>query len=500
MEIITILMLFLILEVGLVLATVFALNHSKKIVQLKESIDNLQHQQDQTTFEKNKLEVELNEIKNNLTTNFLHDPVTGLPGRSVFEDWLVQVLNQSMNHKLLFSIILLDIDDFKMINNVLGQEAGNTLLKEMAERFKTCVRQIDMISHYANDEFAFLLPQITKAETAAYVAQQLLEAAASPFRINDQELFITASVGIAMYPGDGQEMGTLLKNADIALQQAKVSGGNTHQFYREELYNESHRELILSSSLRSSAIHNEFVLYYLPQINTQTKKIISVEALLRWHHPELGLVKPQDFLRLTENNGTINAIGDWVLKNACQQYKTWHDSGFTPDAISVNVSLRQLENTNFTYRLSQILQETKLDPQALILEISESVILPRLELVEKTLQMLKHLRVQVAIDDFGTGFLSLQHLRRFPVGYLKIDNTLTREIVSNNESEAIVKMIINLATSLKITTVAEGVETVEQKEKLKELGCHIMQGYYFSKPILPQEFTSKTIEEIYNNV
>jgi EAL domain-containing protein (putative c-di-GMP-specific phosphodiesterase class I) len=252
--------------------------------------------------------------------------------------------------------------------------------------------------------------------------------------------------------------------------------------------------------LRSDSIYNEFALYYQPIVNIETKEIIAMEALLRWQHPDLGMVAPQDFLRLAENNGRIVAIGEWVLRTACQQYRKWKDLGFHPRNISVNVSLKQLENTNFTYKVSQVLQEMDLDPASLMLEISEGVLLPNLNLVEKTLHMLKHLGVQIAIDDFGTGYLSLQHLRRFPVNCLKIDNTLVQDMTIDNESEAIVRTIIGLAKSLQLESVAEGVEGEKQKSLLSEFGCHIMQGYLFCKPLLPQEFTSPVLKEIIEHV
>jgi diguanylate cyclase (GGDEF)-like protein len=442
------------------------------------------------------LSAELTELQTDFNESVLIDSVTQLPSYRVFEDRLQLALHQSKRHQLIFAILYLDIDDFKVINNVLGYEAGNLLLQEMVARLQPCIRKVDSMCHFVTNGFAFILPQLTKPETAAYVAQRLLDSVAQPFTVQNHELFITASIGITTYPADGAELPQLLKNVDIALHQAKSRGRNIYQFYHEELYTLSHRELILSSCLRGESIYNELTLYYQPIINVVTKEIVSMEALLRWQHPELGLVPPQDFLRLAENNGCIGAIGEWVLRNACEQFKKWHAEGFHLRNIAVNVSLRQLVNSNFTYKVSQMLQELAMEPACLMLEISEGVLLPKMMQIEKTLHMLKHLGVQIAIDDFGTGYLSLQHLRRFPVNCLKIDNTLVQEMMLDNESAAIVKTVITLAKSLRLETVAEGVESEKQKALLKESGCILMQGFIFCHPLLPKDFTDPLLQTI----
>jgi diguanylate cyclase (GGDEF)-like protein len=464
--------------------------------QLLSQAENLQSEVQRQTV----LTTQLSNLQSDFNQNVLVDPVTQLPSFKVFEDRLQQTLHQSTRHKLIFAVLYLDIDDFKVINNVLGYEVGDILLKETVTRLTPCIRKVDSMSHITNDSFAFILPQLSKAETAAYVAQRLLDAISQPFNIKENELFITASIGITIYPVDGTELTQLLKNADIALHQAKSRGRNIFQFYHEDMYALSHRELLLNSCLRSDSIYQEFLLYYQPIVKVDTKEIIAMEALLRWQHPELGLVPPQDFLRLAENNNRINPIGDWVLRHACKQFMEWREQGFHLQKIAVNVSLRQLENSNFTYRISQILQECKMEATSLMLEISESVLLPKLNLVEKTLHMLKHLGVQIAIDDFGTGFLSLQHLRRFPVNSLKIDNVLVKEMMIDTESEAITRTIVSLAKSLQLETIAEGVESEKQKEMLKDFGCLLMQGYLFCRPLLPKEFTQPLLKTISEHV
>ena len=477
-----------------------AIRNRRKVFQLQKQLLKFEENLEAELLKQSVLSAELSNLQTDFNKNVLVDPVTQLPSFKVFEDRLQQTLHQSERHKLVFAVLYLDIDDFKVINNVLGYEAGDILLKETVTRLMPCIRKVDSMSHITNDSFAFILPQLSKAETAAYVAQRLLDAISQPFTILENELFITASIGITVYPIDGVEVPQLLKNADIALHQAKSRGRNIFQFYHEDMYALSHRELVLNSCLRSDSIYQEFLLYYQPIVNINTKEIIAMEALLRWQHPELGLVPPQDFLRLAENNNRINPIGDWVLRNACKQFTEWNEQGFHLRNIAVNVSLRQLENTNFTYRVSQILQEFKMDASSLMLEISEGVLLPKLNLVEKTLHMLKHLGVQIAIDDFGTGYLSLQHLRRFPVNCLKIDNILVQEMMIDNESDAIARTIITLAKSLQLEPVAEGVESEKQKELLKEYGCALMQGYLFCRPLLPKEFTRPLLKTITEHV
>lgn len=446
------------------------------------------------------LNAELADMKHKIDRNIVSDSLTGLPGWQIFEDRLKQVLKQSKRHNLTFAILFLDLDDFKIINDVLGLEAGDELLKEVAERLQASVRQMDTVSRFTGDEFVFILPQVSKPETAAYVAQRLLNAIAQPFRIREQELFITASAGIAIYPNDGEEVSMLLQNAESALHQAKAHGDNNYQFYRREMHMISRRELILSSALHSAEIYREFSLYYQPQVNTEAKKIVCMETSLRWQQPDFGTISSDDFLRFTENTGTILVIGEWILRSACQQFLTWQSLGLQQQKLAVNVSLRQLENPHFAYNVSHILQELNLNPDSLILQISEMMLLTKLGLIEKTLHMLKHLGVHVGVTDFGAGNIALQHLRSFPLSYLKLSNALIIDITTNEETKAIVKMIIALADTLQLQVIVDGVENPEQKLLLKELGYHIMQGSIFSPPLLAGEFTALVEEKIVESV
>ncbi len=366
------------------------------------------------------LSLGLVESKAALSHNLLTDALTNLPSRGVFEDRLQLTINQSERYHLTFGIIFLNLDGFKVINDALGHDVGDILLKEVATRLMTCIRQVDTVSRFVGDEFVFILPQLSKAETVAYVAQRTLNAISQPFEIQGQELYITASIGVAVYPADGTDVKTLLKNAATALHQAKSRGRNTYQFYRTEMHAVSQRELILSSSLRSDLIYQDFSIYYQPQVNVESKEIICMETLLRWQHPDFGLITFSEFSRLAENCGKIAVIEEWLLRNALRHLLKWKNSSFNPASIAIPISLKQLENTHLVQKISTILQEMETSPELLVLEIAETSLVARIEQVEKMLYMLKHLGVQISINNFGSGHLSLQHLRRLPIDSLRL--------------------------------------------------------------------------------
>ena len=443
--------------------------------------------------------IKMIELKNQIDANVYKDTLTGLVSRQIFEDRLEQMINQSARHELIFAVLFLNLDGFKIINEALGLDAGDGLLKEVARRLQGSIRQLDTVSRFAGDEFVFILPQLAKPETAAYVAKRILDAIALPFKVNEQEVFVTASIGIAIFPDDGNEGKQLLKNADNALHQAKSHNHHSYQFYRQEMYVSSQRELIINSSLHSQTIYQDFLIYYQPQVNIETKKIISMEALLRWNHPTLGLIDFKDFLRFSENNGTIESIGEWVLHHACQQFQAWKSLGFFIQSFSVNISARQLENPHFTYKVSQILQECGLSPENLILEVSETMLQSSL-IGEKTLLMLKELGVRVGVNDFGTGHIALWQLQTIPVNILKIASTHIQNITINQDTAAIVKMIIALGNTLGVAVVATDVVNKKQVQLLKSLGCQLMQGSIFTPPLLPHEFTMLVEKSIVEGV
>ncbi len=439
-------------------------------------------------------------LKKQVTEVTLQDSLTGLPGRQVFEDRLAVTVTQSTRYQLISSVMFLNLDRFKIINGALGLDFGDNLLKEVAKRLLDCIRQVDTVSRFAGDEFVFIFPQLTKAETAAYVAKRLLDTISRPFQLQDQTVYLTASIGIAIFPMDGSDVRTLLKNADSALHQAKAQGRNTFQFYREEMHALSKRELMLESSLRAEAVYQDFTIYYRPEIHLETRKIICMEALLRWQHPDFGLISLEEFVRLAENTGKMAEVSEWMIRTVCQHLLIWREQGLFFGPVSMPLALSRLENTNFVHHISSILQECHLDPESLVFEMTDTTLHTRIVGIEKMLRMLKHLGVRIAINSFGTGSLPLYYLRRLPIDIFRIDSLLIKDILVNRESEAIVSMIIALAKSFGANVVAEGVTSMSQKKKLVEMGCLMMQGDLFGQPLLAHELTAGMAQEIVESV
>lgn len=492
--------LFALCIISILLLGYALFSNVRHLSHLKEKITTSEITLAKSVEREHALNAELADMKHKIEKNITSDLLTGLPGWQLFEDRLKQTLKQSKRHSLTFAILFLDLDDFKIINDVLGLEAGDELLREVAARLQASVRQMDTVSRFTGDEFVFILPQVSKPETSAYVAQRLLNAIAQPFHIRDRELFITASAGIATYPGDGEEISMLLQNAESALHQAKANGDNNYQFYRREMHMISRREFILASALHNPDIYQEFSLCYQPQVSVESKKIVCMESSLRWKHADFGVVSYDDFLRFAENTGTILLIGEWILRQSCQQFLSWRSQGLHLQKLAVNVSLKQLENAHFSYNVSRILQELNLNPDNLILQISEVMLLTKLGLIEKTLHMLRQLGVHIGVTDFGTGNIALHHLRSFPLSYLKLSDALITDITTNEETRAILKMIMALANTLQLQVIADGVENQDQKVLLKELGCDLMQGNVFSPPLLAEEFTTSVEEKIVESV
>lgn len=485
--------IFAISFITIFLLTFYFIQNHRHITQMKKKLSTTQMQLETATKKQHVLATELNELKEKYTQNVLYDPLTELPRRQIFEDRLTQTVHQGERYHLTFAVLFLDIDGFKVINDALGHDVGDELLRQVALRLKDTIRQVDSISHFGSDEFVVILP-LAKAETAAYVAQRLLNVIAEPLQIFNNELFITTSIGISIFPADGNETKTLLANAGNALHQAKKQGRNTYQFFHADMQTVSKRQLKLDSCLQNTAVYQEFFIYYQPQVHSKTKKIIGMQVLLHWQHPEFGLIPMHEFLPIAENVGKINEIGEWLLRSVLQQLQKWQKMGFYSGFISVPVSIKQLESPHFTYKVSHILQEMKLNPVSLMLEISEGILINKLGIIENSVYILKQLGVQIAIVDFGTGHLSLQDLQRFTIDYLKISSTLIQEITTNKENEAIINMIIALANSLHITIVAEGVETEEQAKRLEALGCFVMQGKLFGEPRQAEDFNTSLIE------
>ncbi len=419
-----------------------------------------------------------------------HDTLTGLPNRMLFIDRLSLALAHTKRSKQMLAVIFLDLDRFKLINDTLGHEIGDQLLKSVALRLQECVREGDTIARLGGDEFTLLLPEIIKSEGAAKIAQKIIEEILQPFHIGDHELYISTSIGIALYPSDGEDADTLLKNADTAMYLAKERGRNNYQFYTPALNKKTIERMTMENELRRAIERKEFVLHYQPKVNIKTSKIIGMEALVRWQHPVRGLIPPADFIPIAEETGMIVPLGEWVLRTACAQNKAWQDAGFEPLSISVNLSGRQFQLQNLAVVIKRILKETDLAPYWLELEITESTAMQNADYTIETLNKLKEMGVQFSIDDFGTGYSSLSQLKRFPVDKLKIDKSFVVEIGKGHDSEIIASTVIVLGKSLKLGVIAEGVETEEQLNFLKKYQCNEMQGFLFSKPVTADEFSA----------
>jgi diguanylate cyclase (GGDEF)-like protein len=425
-----------------------------------------------------------------------YDSLTGLPNRSLFMEHLRQSLRRAHRDEHRVAICLLDLDEFKQINDTLGHNAGDQLLKIVAQRLTERLRS-GTVARIGGDEFAFCLTDFSGVDSPARVAQGLLSEITRPYTLRDQEVFITASVGIAIYPADGKELETVVKNADTAMYHAKRGGRSNYQFYTPSMNATAIQRLAMENALRKSIELDQLRAFYQPVVDVQTREILGAEALLRWVHPEFGMVSPSEFIPLAEESGLIIEIGEWVLREACTQARAWHDSGHQIFSMSVNVSGRQFKDGGFLDTVGRVLSDTGLSPQALTLELTESLLLD-IEAVTITLGRLRGLGVRIAIDDFGTGFSSLGYLKHFPLDALKIDQLFIRNLATDSDDSAIADAIITLAHSLKLQVVAEGVETEQQLAHLRQTSCDTAQGFLFSEPV-PADGFEKLLLEMENN-
>ncbi|MDC4203907.1 MAG: EAL domain-containing protein [Candidatus Manganitrophus sp.] len=419
------------------------------------------------------------------------DQLTGLPNRTLFQDRLRQALPQASRNGKLVALLFLDLDRFKLVNDSLGHTVGDLLLKEAAGRLTRCVRKSDTVARLGGDEFIVILTNITSVHDAAKVAQKILDDFSRPFGLQGPELFVTPSIGITLYPFDGDDIDLLLKNADTAMYRAKQMGRNNYQFYSAEMNTATIAQLTLESSLRYALKREEFLIHYQPQVDLKTGRITSVEALLRWQHPSLGLVSPQEFIPIAEETGLIVPIGEWVLRTACAQAAAWQKANLPLMHMVVNLSIRQFKQPQLIETVERILGETGLSARHLGLELTESMLMENEERTVATLTQLNKLGIQISIDDFGTGYSSLRYLKCFPIHILKIDQSFVREIETNATDAAIVTSIIALARNLGLRVVAEGVESAAQLKFLRANGCDGMQGYYFSKPLSSEALEKK---------
>lgn len=415
-----------------------------------------------------------------------YDSLTGLPNRLLFRDRLVHSLAHAKRNRVGVAVMYLDIDHFKLVNDALGHSFGDALLADVARRLESCLRASDTISRIGGDEFSILLPEVLTTESVAGVARKIIESLAKPFRVDRHELFITASIGISCHPSDGDDAETLLKCADAAMYRAKELGRNQAQLFTASMNERYVRRLALEQHLHHAVERQQLELYYQPVYDRARRRIVSLEALLRWRDPRRGIVEPSEFIQLAEETGMIIPIGEWALRTACRQLRQWHDEGLTWLRVAVNISAVQLQLRDFVDVVRRAVDESAISAEMLQLEITESAAMQNFELTTRALQELRNMGVGIAIDDFGTGQSSLIYLKHFPIDTVKIDKEFLREVTSDETAAAIVSYVINLAHTLKLKVVAEGVETEEQYTFLRHYGCDLMQGYLFSKP-LPTE-------------
>jgi len=417
-----------------------------------------------------------------------YDKLTGLPNRNLLSDRLDRAILNAVRHRTRFAVAFIDLDGFKDINDSLGHGAGDRLLKAVAQRLVSALRATDTVARLGGDEFVLILGDQSEGKQLASELQRVLEIIAQPLTIDNSEIYVTASIGASVYPSDGQTGSALLKNADTAMYRAKDHGKNTVQCYSAEMNDEVSERLSLQVNLRRALEREEFLLHYQPQVDLRTGRMVGAEALIRWRHPELGMVSPGKFIPIAEACGLIEPIGEWVIKTACAQNKAWQDAGLPRLHVSVNLSTRQFRGKGLIEWVSRVLLETGLEAKYLELELTESVIMHNAEHVIATVRDLKNLGLQLSIDDFGTGYSSLSYLKRFPVDRLKIDQSFIRDLGTDPDDAAIARTVIALAKSLDLRVIAEGVETAEQLAFLSLHDCDEVQGYYFSRPVPAEEF------------
>ena len=417
-----------------------------------------------------------------------HDILTGLANRLLLRERLEQAMAVTRRSALPLWVVFIDLDRFKFVNDTLGHDAGDLVLKNVAERLRDATREVDTVARLGGDEFVLLLPQHGHGEPGTAILQRVLDAVAQPLQLGEYEFFLSCCMGVAVYPDDGDDADTLIKHADIAMYRAKEQGRGHWQFYASSMNTGTLERLGLESELRHALERGQFHLEYQPQLDLDSGAVVGMEALLRWQHPQLGRIAPASFISLAEEMGLIIPIGDWVLRTACAQARAWQLAGHGPLRLAVNLSARQFKQKNLLHAVAQALAETGLAAAQLELELTESMVMHDVEQATAIMRKLKALGVQLSIDDFGTGYSSLAYLRHFPIDVLKIDKTFVSDITHSDDDAAIVRAIISLAHSLRLKVIAEGVETAQQLAFLRQHGCDQMQGYLFSRPLAAPAF------------
>jgi diguanylate cyclase (GGDEF)-like protein len=423
-----------------------------------------------------------------------HDTLTGLPNRVSFEEHLAASIARAGNNRAPLAVMFLALDRFKKFNDTLGHIVGDQLLKSVAERLTLSLREGETAARFGSDEFSLLLSGINEVEDAERRAREFQDTLDQPFNIDGHELYVTSSIGIGLYPEDGRDAQGLLKSAGAALYRAKQAGGSNYQFYTADMNERALQRLALENQLRRGLERKEYRVYYQPQVNIDTGQITGMEALVRWQHPERGLIAPAEFIPLAEDTGLIAPLGEWVLRTACAQTRQWHDNGFHNLHVAVNLSPRQFQQPDLVLMIERLLKETGFDATRLELEVTESSVMKNAAAAIDTLGELKAMGIRISIDDFGSGYSSLSYLKSLPIDVLKIDQSFVRDMTTDPKDAAIVMAIIQLAHSLQLQVKAEGVETEDQLRFLRLLRCDEMQGYLFCRPIPAEAFEQLLVE------
>ncbi|MFZ6675182.1 putative bifunctional diguanylate cyclase/phosphodiesterase [Undibacterium sp. Xuan67W] len=433
--------------------------------------------------------------QNELEYQATHDSLTGLANRNLLNDRIQHAIAWANRENQLIAVMLLDLDHFKLINDASGHGSGDAMLKEVAKRLMQCVRDTDTVARLGGDEFVLILTDLREPGDVDIIAEKVLTALSKPFDVIGQDVVVTASIGISFYPKDGDHGEILLRYADIAMYRVKEHGRNSVRQFVPEMGVTAISRLNMEAALRRGLERKEFVLHYQPKISLPDQKIIGAEALVRWQHPQIGMIHPVEFIPLAEQSGLILPLGEWVLAEACRQQVLWAKQGLADLKIAINMSSRQFRQEDLADRVAAIFTATGADPQLLILELTESMVMQDVESTLLTLRALKNLGVAISLDDFGTGYSSLSYLRRFPIDELKIDKSFINDIHANPDDAAIASAIIAMAVSLGLRVVAEGVEKEEQASMLTKMGCHQVQGYYFGRPVDVASFAKRCREQ-----
>jgi diguanylate cyclase (GGDEF)-like protein len=448
---------------------------------------------------KRQYETQLEELVKERTAEVQHlayyDQLTDLPNRTLFADRCTQALTTAQREQQPVGVLLVSLDRFKTITDTLGHAAGDVVLAESASRLQSCVRQGDTVSRFEGEEFALLLTQLDTIDELAEISQSIRDALKPSFRLGGQEVYVTASIGVGVFPSNGADTAMILRNAGAALFRARKIGGDNYQFYAAEMNAQSIKRLALETDLRRAVEHREFITYYQPVVSLATRRIVGMEALVRWQHPELGILPPMDFIALAEDTGLIVDIGALVLRTACLQTRAWQARGLSRLRVAVNISARQLQQASFLEQVVQVLDETGLESDCLGLELTETSIIENAESAAELLTELRKLGVSVAIDDFGTGYSSLSYLKQLPIDTVKLDRSFVNDATTNPDDAALVMAVVTLAHNLRLKVIAEGVETEEQMNFLRLLRCDEGQGYLFSKPVPANVFEGLMVSE-----